>query len=98
MRDNKLPGIRALVKWDWTSNNISGKWEDLGDIYNTGNSPALDVDSVSDGVERAGESLSVIKLGVLGTGKSIRFRFESVDDRPLTLHGWAVTGSEEINP
>lgn len=92
------PGVRALVKWDWSTSNVANKWQDLGDIFNIEYSPSLGGSTTGEGNVDLGDNVAVIRLGVHGTGRAIRFRFESVENKPLTLHGWAVTGSEELNP
>lgn len=98
MDNNIFPGVRALVKWDWSTSNVASKWQDLGDIYNIEYSPSISANE--GGVQRVdiGDNVSVIKLGVFGAGRAFRFRFESIGTKPLTLHGWAVAGSEEVNP
>lgn len=92
-----VPGIRALVKWDWSTSNAGGKWQDLGDIFNIEYSPVTSEAVVGEVVD-LGDNVAVLRLGVQGSGRAMRFRFESIDNRPLTLHGWAVVGSEESNP
>jgi hypothetical protein len=64
--------------WDWTTDNATGKWSTLQQIYNNTLTSRL---------------MRFRRLKVRGKGKALQLRFESEEGKPFTIVGWAIKGS-----
>lgn len=85
-----------MVKWDWASSQVSGKYSTKREAYRHTRLPIVDPDNTS---FDTGFPIVKTKHKVRGSGKSIQFRFESnAANKDFDLLGWAVdyTGNVKV--
>ena len=84
-------------KFDWSDSTTSQKWTTPQEIY-VYTKPFLLSSSVGTVPLDYGFDVIVKKEKIRGTGKSIRFRFESSTGKDMRLLGWAISTSGVTAP
>jgi hypothetical protein len=82
-----VSGCLMQSRWDFTDNNIAGKWADEVQVYRqlrsffaSPNTPFVD-----------GYPLVISKNKLRGRGKAIQFKFSSEDGKDMKIVGWSGT-------
>jgi hypothetical protein len=79
-------GCNFRIKWDWSDDEVSGKWSALQPAYYF-KRPYLNDTSVD---FTYGYEIIHTKTRVRGNGKAMRIRFESESGKDFKLLGWSI--------
>ena len=84
------------TRWEWATSEAANRWYNHGNVYKL--PTYYVVDPGPPVVFDPGYDVTSTCVDLLGQGKAVTFRFDAEPGKHMSIWGWSVIASSEVNP